>query len=101
MSVDLPAPFSPSRACTSPRRRSKSTLSFAVIAPKRLVTPLSSRASGVLFSVRLRDLGRDVGQLAGLDLRQLLVHLGRVLLALGVDLAVPDATRLHVEDVVG
>ena len=30
MSVDLPAPFSPSRACTSPRRRSKSTLSFAV-----------------------------------------------------------------------
>ena len=46
MSVDFPAPFSPSRACTSPRRRSKSTLSFAVSAPKRLVTPFSSRASG-------------------------------------------------------
>ena len=52
MSVDLPAPFSPSRACTSPRRRSKSTLSFAVRAPKRLVTPFSSRATGWGCSVR-------------------------------------------------
>ena len=61
MSVDFPAPFSPSRACTSPRRRSKSTLSFAVSAPKRLVTPFSSRASGVGCPVRLPlDLGRDV-----------------------------------------
>ncbi len=52
MSVDFPAPFSPSRACTSPRRRSKSTLSFAVRAPKRLVTPFSSRASGVVCAAR-------------------------------------------------
>jgi len=28
-SVDLPAPFSPSKACTSPRRRLKSTSSIA------------------------------------------------------------------------
>ena len=52
MSVDFPAPFSPSRACTSPRRTSRSTLSFAVSAPKRLVTPFSSRASGWVCSVR-------------------------------------------------
>ena len=37
--VDLPAPFSPSSACTSPRRRSRSIRSLAVNAPKRLVMP--------------------------------------------------------------
>src|SRR3954463_3828116 len=43
ISVDLPAPFSPSRACTSLWRRSKSTLSFARTPGKRLVIPRSSR----------------------------------------------------------
>src|SRR6187431_258843 len=43
MRVDLPAPFSPSRACTSPLRRSKSTPSFATTPGNRLVMPLSSR----------------------------------------------------------
>src|SRR4051794_4672989 len=43
ISVDLPAPFSPSKACTSPRRRSKSTWSFARTPGKRLVIPRSSR----------------------------------------------------------
>src|SRR4051794_5363458 len=43
ISVDLPAPFSPSSACTSPRRRSKSTWSFARTPGKRLVIPRSSR----------------------------------------------------------
>src|SRR3954451_11540619 len=37
ISVDLPAPFSPSSACTSPSRRSKSTSSFATIPGKRFV----------------------------------------------------------------
>src|SRR4029453_854714 len=43
ISVDLPAPFSPRSACTSPLRRSKSTPSFATTPGKRLVIPLSSR----------------------------------------------------------
>src|SRR5688572_14037923 len=156
MSVDFPAPFSPRRACTSPRRTSRSMRSFATSAPKRLVTPFSSRASGVLCSVRvsgpfggsrcpwadaggawqgrrpagilpgfqgprtppgadrrsiqgyrdppkgplLLDLGRDVRDLARLDLRLDLVDLVDVLLALGVDLAVADAARGDVEHVV-
>src|SRR5690349_7554642 len=48
MSVDLPAPFSPSSACTSPWRSSRSTRSFATSEPKRLVMPRSSSASGAL-----------------------------------------------------
>ena len=44
MSVDLPAPFSPSSAWTSPGLRSKSTPSLATIDPKRFVIPRSSRA---------------------------------------------------------
>src|SRR5690349_22679211 len=39
--VDLPAPFSPNSACTSPSARSKSTLTRAVVPAKRLVIPLS------------------------------------------------------------
>ena len=38
ISVDLPAPFSPTSACTSPARRSKSTRSSAVTPAKCLVT---------------------------------------------------------------
>src|SRR5579884_3174098 len=43
ISVDLPAPFSPSSACTSPVRRSKSTWSSATMPGKRFVIPRSSR----------------------------------------------------------
>src|SRR5262245_28920338 len=46
MSVDLPAPFSPSSAWTSPRRRSKSTWSLATTPGKRFVMPRSSRTAG-------------------------------------------------------
>src|SRR6185295_14724050 len=46
ISVDLPAPFSPSRACTSPRRRSKSMWSFASTPGNCLVIPRSSRTGG-------------------------------------------------------
>src|SRR5580765_3574825 len=46
ISVDLPAPFSPSKACTSPRRRSKSMWSFASTPGNCLVIPRSSRTGG-------------------------------------------------------
>src|SRR6185436_12307151 len=46
ISVDLPAPFSPSNACTSPRRRSKSMWSFASTPGNCLVIPRSSRTGG-------------------------------------------------------
>ena len=46
ISVDLPAPFSPISACTSPARSSKDTPVSARTAPKRLVMPVSLR-SGV------------------------------------------------------
>src|SRR3954451_23823383 len=41
--VDLPAPLSPARASTSPRRSSKPTLSRAVTPPKRLVRSATAR----------------------------------------------------------
>src|SRR5437763_3722228 len=46
ISVDLPAPFAPRSACTSPLRRSKSTASFASTPGKRFVMPRSSRTGG-------------------------------------------------------
>src|ERR671918_1640881 len=46
ISVDLPAPFSPRSACTSPRRSSKSTWSLASTPGNRLVIPRSSRTTG-------------------------------------------------------
>src|SRR4051794_34545449 len=89
ISVDLPAPFSPSSACTSPARTSRSMRSFAVKSPKRFAMPRSS--STVVPGLRgvtagtslnafesprrsLRDLGRDLDR-AALDLRGLGVHL--------------------------
>src|SRR5262245_26818354 len=47
ISVDLPAPFSPRRACTSPGRRSRSMWSLARTPGNCLVIPRSSRTSGV------------------------------------------------------
>src|SRR5688500_9176311 len=49
ISVDLPAPFSPRSACTSPARRSKSTPSLATTPGKRFVMPLSSRRGASLI----------------------------------------------------
>src|SRR6478609_4360612 len=46
-SVDLPAPFSPSSACTSPSATSKWTSSFATTPGNRLVIPRSSTAVGI------------------------------------------------------
>ena len=42
MSVDLPAPFSPHSACTSPRRTWRSTSLLATTPGKRFVMPHSS-----------------------------------------------------------
>src|SRR5688500_16973027 len=105
MRVDLPAPFSPSSAWISPCFSSKSIALFATSEPKRLVIPRSSRAgvSPDIGSVStagpgLLDLGRDVGDLAGLDLLHRLVDLLLVLRALRGDLAEADTARLDVED---
>src|SRR5690242_1342412 len=45
-SVVLPAPFSPSSACTSPGAASKSTSSLATTAGNRFVIPRSATAGG-------------------------------------------------------
>src|SRR6266508_1357557 len=58
ISVDLPAPFSPSKACTSPRRRSKSIRSFALTPGKRFVIPRSSR-TGASSAMTGNPKGRD------------------------------------------
>src|SRR5436309_5062806 len=77
-SVDLPAPLSPTRPITSPARTPKSTPSSAWTAPKRLLTPCSSRRGAVAFMsdiLSLVGLG-DPGLLAvaleptGADLRR-------------------------------
>src|SRR6266508_5873025 len=49
MRVDLPAPLSPTSAVTWPAWAAKSTALSACTAPKRLLTPRSSR-SGVLVA---------------------------------------------------
>src|SRR5204862_7758606 len=46
-SVDLPAPFSPSSACTSPSAASKSTPSFATTPGNRFVIPRTLTAAGM------------------------------------------------------
>src|SRR5215211_5429822 len=104
MSVDFPAPFSPSSAWISPRLSSNPIALFATSEPKRLVIPRSSRAGaapdiGVVptGAPGLLDLGRDVGDLARLDLLHDLVDLLLVLRALRGDLAEADAAGLDVE----
>src|ERR1700752_5248877 len=47
MSVDLPAPLSPTSAITSPARTSKSTSVSACTEPKFFDTPRSSRSGSV------------------------------------------------------
>ena len=46
-SVDLPAPFSPSSACTSPSAASKWTPSFATTPGNRFVMSRSSTAAAI------------------------------------------------------
>src|SRR5204862_8109177 len=81
ISVDLPAPLSPTSATTSPASTSKSTPVRASTAPKRLVTPLTSRrwvfepvsAEAVVTRIYLlldSVLGAGGLVLAGADLRR-------------------------------
>src|SRR4029453_9431878 len=52
ISVDLPAPFSPSRAWTSPPRTSRSTWSLARTPGNCFVIPRSSRTGGSVTTRR-------------------------------------------------
>src|SRR4051812_7965997 len=104
MSVDLPAPFSPRRAWTSPARRSKSTLSFATIRPKRFVIPRSSSAASMRWLRAVLGRGADLVRrrdLAALDLVLDLLELIGVLLPGRADLADADPVVLEVGDRVG
>ena len=94
ISVDLPAPFSPSSACTSPRRTSNDTSSLATTPGNSLRMPRISRTSSSLTAVdaiaRRREgeietpsrpdgqvllaQRRRRGERAGDDLRLVLVH---------------------------
>src|SRR5688500_19994132 len=47
-SVDFPAPFSPTSACTSPRRSVRSTPASAVAPAKRLTIPSIRRRGSVV-----------------------------------------------------
>src|SRR4029079_10465519 len=59
ISVDLPAPFSPSSACTSTSRRSKSTSSLATVPGKRLVMWRISSTVRVASAIAARFYGSD------------------------------------------
>src|SRR5690242_14551761 len=50
ISVDLPAPLSPSRPSTSPLPRCRSMLRSAVTGPKRFCTPSTRRTSSRIWS---------------------------------------------------
>src|SRR5882762_4621925 len=90
--VDLPAPFSPSRAWTSPHWTSRSTPSLALSSPKVLTTPVSLRAADVDSYLdpglerSILELGFDVGD-PGFDV--------------GRDLGVPVVVGREPDPVVG
>src|SRR6516165_6066047 len=68
ISVDLPAPFSPTTAWISPYATPKSTPSSATVAPNRLLMPSALTAGPVIASTRNeRHLHLRVGELAALD----------------------------------
>src|SRR5262245_11553666 len=93
ISVDLPAPFSPTTAWISPNATSKSTPSSATVAPNRLLTPSALTAGRVIASTRNEcHLHLRVGELAALDdhvvvERDRAVTHGHVVMSLGGALA--------------
>src|SRR5918994_2192470 len=106
MSVDLPAPFSPIRAWTSPRRSSSVTSSLATTPGNRLVIPSrTTRGGGVLppaSSVTPVDLRRCVGD-GDLAVDDLLLELVQLLLdvrreLVGVRLRVVESVLGQAED---
>src|SRR5690242_2547990 len=60
MSVDLPAPFSPIRVWTSPRRSEKSTPSSATTPGNRMVMPSISTMGLAIVSVNIVVLLRQI-----------------------------------------
>src|SRR3954470_10492779 len=110
ISVDLPAPFSPSSACTSPGRSSKSTRSLARTPGNRFVIPLSSSAAGASIGRDSRDSARWACELRAADGRRHLQRARDDLLAHGVhavdqrlrhlraDLAHADTVVLQIEE---
>ena len=57
----LPAPFSPSSACTWPGATERLIPSFATSGPNLLVMPLSSSSTGVVTSLNCQVTGALVG----------------------------------------
>src|SRR5947209_17221866 len=101
ISVDLPAPFSPSSAWTSPVTTSKSTRSLATTEPNFFVIPLSSRAGGRGCGTAgcvwlLHQECRRRIDLSGLHLRDDALDLRREWRARRVDLADPDTAVVDV-----
>src|ERR687897_141323 len=116
ISVDLPAPFSPRSACTSPRARSKSMWSFARMPGNSFVIPFSSRTVGAASAIPGDSMAEatpgnqepaDLERRGRLQLPrdQLLLDLvhpvDELLRNLRAGLADPDALVLEVEDRVG
>src|SRR5262245_26230024 len=118
MSVDLPAPFSPRSACTSPRRTSNETSSFATTPGNSLRIPRISRTRSSVARSLIGPKTKRAGskpallrrvsvlvehrrrlELAGDDLRLVAVHqLDPRRLDGRADLADADALVLQVED---
>ena len=67
MRVDLPAPFSPMRACTSPRRRVRSTPSRAFTPGKVIVIPVirTTVSPAVVRVFDINDLSGSSGGFGG------------------------------------
>src|SRR6476646_4192451 len=66
ISVDFPAPFSPTRACTSPAWSSRDTASSAVTPAKCFVTPTAARTGSFDDrSIRGGSLTAEVKRLTG------------------------------------
>src|SRR5919201_4804239 len=76
ISVDLPAPLSPTSAITSPSRTSKSTSVSACTDPNDLETPRSSRV-GAPFPLTASSIRREAPRRAPLGF----IGFGRLLLA--------------------
>src|SRR5262245_16100542 len=68
MSVDLPAPFSPTNAWISPKPTLKSTLSSARVAPNCLVSP-STLAADVTLMRAAQRIGEGAGNRSSPNLR--------------------------------
>src|SRR2546423_7872759 len=81
ISVDLPAPLSPTSAITSPRRTSKSASASACTGPNAFETPRSSRMGVSVSATRVLYHGGDAPKGASGRVRSLLAVLLELALA--------------------